>query len=349
MKMRFWRSALRLRHPWAIAIDLNNGGGKSEQDTLFVELTDEQGRTGLGETSPSKIYGDSVDSVCRFLETLDTSPLRFDDVDGSMGYLESLPNAYRPGACALNLALLDGAGRIAGKPVHELLGLTFEDDVHTTSLTIGIDTPEVMARKAAEAGDFEVLKLKLGSPEDRENFLAVRREAPGKRIRVDANASWAGREEALRLIEWLADDGLVEFVEQPLAPDTAPEDLLWLKDRSPLPLFADESYHVASDIARCVDLYHGVNVKLVKAGGASAAKLALEVARKKGLKTMIGCMMESSVLISAGAHLAGLADHLDLDSNMLITNDPYLGAHAHKGRLRFHPDAPETGLRITPR
>jgi L-alanine-DL-glutamate epimerase-like enolase superfamily enzyme len=155
--------------------------------------------------------------------------------------------------------------------------------------------------------------------------------APKKAVRVDANEGWKTKEEALQRIEWLHRDGHVEFVEQPMPSTASRADMRWLKERSPLPLFADESYHNAGDVALAAECFHGVNVKLVKTGGISGAHEALRAARQAGLKTMIGCMIESSILISAGAHLAELADHLDLDGNLLITNDPYAGVTADRG------------------
>jgi L-alanine-DL-glutamate epimerase-like enolase superfamily enzyme len=127
------------------------------------------------------------------------------------------------------------------------------------------------------------------------------------------------------------------------------EDLIWLKSRSPLPLYADESCHTIKDVARCAECFHGVNVKLVKTGGVSMAYATLQAARKAGLKTMIGCMIETSVLVSAAAHLAELADHLDIDGNLLITNDPFAGVTAEKGILSFAAAQEKTGLRVSPR
>jgi L-Ala-D/L-Glu epimerase len=147
------------------------------------------------------------------------------------------------------------------------------------------------------------------------------------------------------MLEWLvATDKKIQFVEQPMPRDTAAKDLLWLKERSPLPLFADESCHTVKDIPRCAECFHGVNVKLVKTGGASMAKETLQAARKAGLQTMIGCMIETSVLISAAAHLAELADFLDIDGNLLITNDPFIGVTARNGILSFAGAPEKNGL-----
>ena len=157
------------------------------------------------------------------------------------------------------------------------------------------------------------------------------------------------KEQALEMMQWLAQDGHIEFVEQPLPAASPLKDWVWLKQRSPLPVFGDESYHHAGDAAQAAQCFHGVNVKLVKTGGISGGFEALHAARKAGLKTMLGCMIETSILISAAAHLAELCDYLDLDGNILITDDPYLGVATNRGLLSF-ANAPEKyGLRVQPR
>lgn len=341
------RFDLALAHSWAIATDVRSGQvqGKSEYPVVFVELTDVLGRKGLGEASPSSQYGESWETVRRFLQRIDPARLSFDDLEAARAYLESLPNPSMPARCAVDIALLDGAARAAGQPLHRFLGLGFPPAGALSSFTIGLDSPDRMEAKAREACRYPVLKMKLGAPTDAANLAALRRAAPTKLIRVDANAAWKTREEALDRIFALADDGNIEFVEQPMPPDVSDADAIWLKERSPLPLVGDESYQDARDAERCARCFHGVNVKLVKTGGVTAAKEALEAARKIGLKTMLGCMIESSVLISAAAHLTALTDWLDLDGNVLITNDPFDGVRNVDGRMTFD-GAPEChGLR----
>ncbi len=345
-QMVSWRFDLSLRHRWTIANDLDQGGGKMVYPVIFLELSDCLGRTGLGEASPSSQYGETHETVSQFLRQIDTQRLSFDDIHGTMEYLDSVGSGNFPAKCAVNLALLDGAAKAAEEPLHAFLKLSFPDPRPITSFSIGIDEPEVMATKTREAESMPILKVKLGGSHDRTTFRAVRNAAPDKIIRVDANAAWTRREQALDNIEWLATDGRVEFVEQPMPPTTPEADLRWLKDRSPLPIFADESYQHANDAVRIAQGFHGVNVKLVKTGGVTTAKSALEAARTQGLKTMIGCMIESSVLISAAAHLAGLADHLDLDGNLLIDNDPYRGVVCDRGRLGFDASPYTAGIQV---
>ncbi len=266
-----------------------------------------------------------------------------------MKYVEGIAPGQFAAKSGLNIALLDGAARKAGKAVYDFLGLGFRDLHHVTSFSIGIDKPEVIYKKVVAAENYPVLKLKVGGPNDRENMKALRDAAPKKWVRVDANEGWKTKEQALEMIEWLAEDGFIQFIEQPMPAGTDPKDLAWLKSRSPLPLVADESYHTAKDVAHCVDCFHGVNVKLCKTGGVSNGYEALKAARQAGLKTMIGCMIETSILISAAAHLAELTDYLDIDGNLLITNDPYLGVTAEKGLLSFAQAPEKIGLRVRER
>ena len=337
---------LLLANPWKIASTKGSGTHR----TVIVELTDADGLAAIGEAAPSVLYGESVEGVLKVLQALDATKLSFSDVPGSMSYLESVPNIPVAARCVLNLALLDGAAKQAGQPLHDYFGLGFRENHHVTSFSIGIDTPESIRRKVLEAAEYPVIKLKVGDPRDRENFAALRSAAPDKPVRVDANEGWKTREDALRMLEWLvATDKNIQFVEQPMPRDARTADLMWLKARSPLPVFADESCHTVNDIPRCAECFHGVNVKLVKTGGVSMAYETLQAARQAGLKTMIGCMIETSVLISAAAHLAELADYLDVDGNLLITNDLFLGVTAKNGILSFASARQKNGLQVSPR
>lgn len=344
MKLKFWRQELHLRYTWRIA-----RGSEDIAPVVLVELSDGQETTGLGEASPIHRYHESAETVEAFCRKVDATRLSFDDVPGSMAYLETVAPGNMAAKCAFNLALLDGAAKRARKPIYDFLGLGFRENHHVTSFTIGIDTPAMIRKKVLEAERFPVLKVKVGVPEDRVIMAAMREAAPGKPLRLDANEGWRTKEEALTRLEWLATDSKIQFVEQPMPASTDPKDLVWLKERSPLPLFADESYHHAKDVAHCAECFHGVNVKLAKTGGISGGFEALNAARKVGLKTMIGCMVETSLLISAAAHLAELCDYLDIDGNVLIKNDPYLGVTTDNGVLSFANTAEKFGLRVRSR
>ena len=344
MKLKFWRADLRLTHTWTIA-----RGSEDVATVVLVELSTADGNSGLGESSPINRYHESVETVEAFCRRVDPAKLSFDDVPGSMKYLEAVAPGNMAAKCALNVALLDGAGRRAGKPIYDIIGLGFRENHHVTSFTLGIDTPDMIRKKALEAERFPVLKLKVGVPQERAILAALREVSPTKPVRVDANEGWKTKEQALERIEWLAKDGRIQFVEQPMPAATNPKDLAWLKARSPLLLFADESYHSAKDAAHCADCFHGVNVKLAKTGGVTGGFAALQAARKLGLKTMVGCMIETSILISAAAHLAELCDHLDIDGNVLISNDPYIGVSSEKGVLSFANAPEKAGLRVRAR
>ena len=344
MKLNHWRKELQLAHTWTIA----RGSSNTAQVNL-VELTDADGRRGFGEASAIARYHESVDTVAAFFAKVDASRLSFNDVPGSLKYLDSVAPGNMAAKCALDIALVDGAAKRVKQAVYDYFGLGFRENHHVTSFSIGIDTPDAIRKKVLAAEPYPVLKLKVGVPGDQVNLAALREVAPTKTVRVDANEAWKTKEAALERLQWLARDPHIQFVEQPMPSTTDPRDLAWLKERSPLPLLADEGYHHAGDVAHCVECYHGVNVKLVKTGGVSPGFEALSAARKAGLKTMIGCMIETSVLISAAAHLAELCDFLDLDGNILTTNDPFLGVAAEKGILSF-ANAPEKfGLRVSPR
>jgi L-Ala-D/L-Glu epimerase len=351
VKLTLQRLSLKLARKWAISSRYGPGGGGGSEsfETAIVQLTDKDQVIGLGEAAPSNRYKESIDSTIDFLNKVDAGKLSFTDVAGSMEYLEALAPGNFAAKGAINIALMDGAGHVTSQAIYDYLKLGFAESKHVTSFSIGIDSPDVIREKVAEAGDYPVLKLKVGAPGDLENLAALRDVAPDKPIRVDANEAWKTKEEALRKLEWLASDGCIEFVEQPMPASTDPKDLAWLKQRAPLPIMADESYRSAADISVCRDCFHAVNVKLVKAGGISGAYEALRAARGNGLKTMLGCMIESSVLITAAAHLAALTDHLDLDGNLLITNDPYVGASARRGMISFAQAPLATGLRVRAR
>jgi L-alanine-DL-glutamate epimerase-like enolase superfamily enzyme len=351
MKIKIWTAELILANPWAIASDVKNGtaAGKKSGVVYLVELTDETGLKGLGEASPPARYKESPATANEFLHKVDASKLSFDDIPGSMAYLETIAPGNYSAKNAINIALVDAVAKRAGKPVYDWLGLGFTENKHLTSFTIGIDTPDMIRTKVKDAANYPILKLKVGSPDDRENMKALRDAAPTKTVRVDGNEGWKTKEEALKNIEWFAQDKHVEYIEQPMPAATPLKDMIWLKERSPLPLFGDESYHHAKDIDYVAQCFHGVNVKLVKTGGITPAFDALTAARKAGMKTMIGCMIESSVLITAAAHLAELADHLDIDGNLLITNDPFIGSSGKDGKVSFANTPEKIGLRVRAR
>lgn len=312
----------------------------------MVELTSADGITGLGEAAPISRYKESAKSVETFLNKVDLNRLTGGSISDAMVYLDELSPHDMAAKCALNIALIDIDAKRSGKAIYDFCGLGFSEQKHVTSFSVSLGTPAEIRDKVLAAQAYPILKLKVGGRDDQAAVSALREVAPEKMIRVDANEAWTSKEEALKNIEWLAGDKYIQFVEQPLTASTPDRDWIWLKQRSPLPIFADESHHHAKDTGLAAECFHGVNVKLVKTGGVSGAFEALLAAKRAGLMTMLGCMIETSVLISAAAHLAELADYLDLDGNLLINNDPYRGVTAENGILSFANAPGKTGLRV---
>jgi L-alanine-DL-glutamate epimerase-like enolase superfamily enzyme len=205
----------------------------------------------------------------------------------------------------------------------------------STSFTIGIDTPEVVREKTLEcAGKFNVLKVKVGLDTDKEMIETIR-SVTDVPIAVDANQGWTDRFKALDMIYWLREHGVV-LVEQPMAKGRI-EDLVWLNERSPLPIYGDESIQGVDDVRRAVGVFKGINIKLMKCGGLRNAHKMVELARALGLKVMLGCMTETSCAVSAAAQLSPAVDFADLDGNLLISNDLFTGVTVVDGKLTLPP------------
>lgn len=326
---------LRLRHTFTIA--------RGSQDVVrTVGLTLERdGLTGYGATTPNAFYGFDADAARRDLDDLapwleTQNPIHYRDLLADAA--ERL--AHNPQAlCALDLAVHDWAAKRLGAPLHRVFGL---DPAHVpaTCYTIGIDTIPRMIEKMEEFRDFPIFKIKLGTDNDLEILRALR-ERTRAIFRVDANCAWTP-DETLRKAAAMRELG-VEFIEQPLRPedlDAMPE----LFERSPLPLIADESSVLPSDVPRLAGRFHGINIKLVKCGGIQPALRMIELARAFGMKIMIGCMIESSVGCAAAAQIGPLVDYLDIDGMLLIDNDPFTGLTIEAGRPRL-TDAPGLGVR----
>ena len=321
---------LQLKHPFKIARRATDAA----RQVVSVEIDG-----GIGETAPARFYGETVETVTVALETIAPAlPTNLDAIHDVMAAVETTLGGNYAAKSAIDMALHDRLGKKIGVPLYQLWGLN-PQNTPCTSFTIGLDAPEVMAEKTRDAEAYPILKVKLGTPRDIEIIQAFR-EVTDKPIYIDANTAWTPKA-AVRKIRELAQYG-VELIEQP----TQPHDLAGLKfvrENSDLPIIADESVKRASDIPALVGCVDGINIKLVKCGGLLEARRMIHVARAHGLLVMIGCMIESSLGITAAAHLTPLVDYADLDGNLLITNDPYTGVTLDNGKLIL-PKHPGIGV-----
>ncbi len=326
---------LMLRHTWTTTMSAS-----TYRDTLFVRFTHD-GVTGVGEGAPIVRYNEDAKTGQQALESIrgvieSADPWQFDKV--MHGVFANLPG-NKAAKAALDIALMDWVGNKLGVPLYRYFGLD-PKDAPVTMFSIGIDTPEITKQKTREAAEFPILKIKVGLDTDEATIDAVR-SVTDKPLRVDANEGWTDREIAVRKINWLATKG-VQFVEQPMPADRL-DDIAWVKQRVSLPLIADEAVTHPDTIPKLVGIFDGVNVKLDKAGGIQEAYRWISMAKALGLKTMLGCMVSSSVSVTAAAHLSPLVDYADLDGNLLISNDPYSGVTVEKGKLIL-PSQPGLGL-----
>ena len=324
---------LNLETPFRIA-----HGTSLARHNVLVRIGDGE-HEGLGEAAPVRQHRETQDGVLAYLSSL--PPLSENPF-----HLEELLAALHPGSqsarAAIDIALHDLIGKRLGIPLYRLFGLNPESSP-PTSMTISIGTAEEVQGWARDAAKrFSILKLKLGQDHSLEIVRAVR-AVTDARLVADANCAWTV-EQALSLIPALADLGL-EWIEQPL-PEEDLDDLRQIREASPLPIFADEPVRTSRDIPRLAGCVDGVNIKVMKAGGLREAQRMIAVARVHGLQVMLGCMLETSVGITAAAHLAPLVDWADLDGNQTVTNDPFTGLQVEKGRIVL-PDGP--GLGVQPR
>ena len=326
---------LNLRHTWTTTMS-----SSEFRETLHLRFRS-QGTTGRGEGAPIVRYKESaqtarkaVESVAEYLKTAD--PWKFSKVLGEV--FRRIGGEWAAKA-AIDIALMDWAGQKLGVPLYRYFGLDARD-APVTTFSIGMDKPDVVRRKILEAEQFPVLKIKVGLDSD-EEMLASVRGVTKKPLRVDANEGWKSREEAVRKINWLESQG-VEFIEQPM-PASMIGDIRWVRSKVHIPIIADEACLHPRDIPELATAYDGVNVKIDKCGGMLEAFRMIQVARSLGLKVMLGCMVSSSVAVTAAAHLSPLVDYADLDGNLLISNDPYTGVLVERGKLVL-PNRPGLGL-----
>lgn len=336
MNLSFQPLDLKLRHSFRIAREI-----RDVQNNIILLLRDEEGITGLGEAAPTRFFGEDTKGVTQALtQSVDllknADPFQIEDITNCLK--DKFPKNATARA-AIDIALHDIIGKKLQIPLYRYLGLN-RHETKVTSFTIGIDTLEKMCRKVEEAKDFPVLKIKVGFENDIE-ILKELRKITNAVFRVDANTGWTV-EEAIKKMNIMEELG-VELVEQPF-PIGSIEALRKVRRFTKIPIFADEEVKNSSDVPLLSGAVDGINIKLMKCGGIREALRMIATARAHGLRIMIGCNIESSVSITAAAHLTPLADYADLDGHLLVTNDPYSGVTVDKGKLTL-PEG--NGLGVT--
>jgi len=338
MKLSHQTIELNPTHPFVIA-----RGGYAHHRNVIVRLSGDDGVEGFGEAAPNKYYGESVSTVIaalgQFKPVLERAdPFALESIEAN---LHRVLRGNASAKSAISAALHDLIGKKLGLPVYRLWGLDAAA-APQSSFTIAIAENHELERRVAEAREYPILKIKLGTDRDMEIVRIIRNAAPEKRLRVDANAAWTAKH-AVRMSDFLADNQ-VEMLEQPV-PANDIEGLRFVRKRSKLPVFADESCLVATDVARLAGAVDGINIKLAKCGSLREALRMVHAARALDMQVMAGCMIESSLGISAIAQISPLLDSADFDGAALLSNDPYNGATIHGGSIQL-TDGP--GLGATP-
>ncbi|MEO8910379.1 MAG: dipeptide epimerase [Gemmatimonadaceae bacterium] len=340
MKLSHQTIELMPTHPFVIA-----RGGYAQHRTVIVRITDDHGLEGFGEAAPNRYYGESVETVVAALGQFKPLLQRMDPI--SLESIEaSMSRTLRGNAsakAAVSSALHDLVGKRFGLAVHRLWGLD-PAAAPQSSFTIAIADNNVLEERVKEARDYPILKIKLGTDRDTEIVRIIRTAAPDKRLRVDANAAWTAKH-AVRMSDFLADNG-VEMLEQPVAANDI-EGLRFVRRHSKLPVYADESCLVATDIAKLAGAVDGINIKLAKCGSLREALRMVHTARSLDMQVMAGCMIESSLGISAIAQLAPLLDSTDFDGAALLSSDPFRGTTIAHGQVKLS-DGPGLGVLPSP-
>jgi len=329
---------LMLRHTWTTTMS-----SSAYRDTVNVRYQ-RDGITGYGEGAPIIRYDETPEKALKAIEAIlpqiaAGDPKKFDKLLAEVR--SSLGEGEHAAMAAVDIAICDWITKRLGIPLYEYFGLD-RKDAPVTTFSIGIDTPEITRQKTLEAADYPVLKVKVGLKTDEATIEAIR-SVTKKPLRVDANEGWTDKEEAIRKINWLETQG-VELIEQPM-PAHMFEETKYVRSKVHLPIIADEACTSAAMIARLPEAYDGVNVKLDKAGGVMESYRWIKMARAFNLKVMLGCMVSSSCSCTAAAHLSPLVDYPDLDGNLLIANDPFVGVKVEKGKLIL-PTGPGLGLKL---
>jgi len=330
MKLTYRPYELELRHPFTIS-----GFSRTSTPLMLVELSHE-GFTGHGEASMVPYMGESHQSAADFLNRIDVAQFQYPfDYAQIINYLDNIGPGQPAIKAAIDIALHDLDGKLQNKPCWQLLGSN-PVLMPITSVTIGIDTQEVILKKVAEAAEAKVIKVKLGRDTDK-MLIDTIRSVTNVPLYVDANQGWTDRQQSLDMTHWLQEQG-VQLIEQPF-PKTDTASNAWLTERSPIPIIGDEAVQRLADVDKAAGVYHGINVKLMKSAGMYEAQQMIHRARQLDLMILIGCMSETSCATLAAAALAPQCHWADLDGPFLTRNNPYAEPEFKDGKWVLSGDA----------
>jgi L-alanine-DL-glutamate epimerase-like enolase superfamily enzyme len=329
MKLTYQKYDLHLRHPFRIAVYT-----RTYTPIVLIQIAHE-GIIGYGECSMPQYLGETQETAAAFFEWVEAEkiltqvPPNTIDIHAIMAEIERLKSGNTAAKAAIDIALHDLKGKIEKRSVWQILG-SQPNPMPKTSYTIGIDTPSVLRQKVAESAGFDILKIKLGSDDDKQIIRTIR-EVSDKPLYVDANQGWADVSFALDMIHWLREQGVL-LIEQPMLK-TDLEGNARVTEGSPLPILADESFQRLTDFERISGAFHGVNIKLMKATGLCEAQKMVAEARRRQMRIMVGCMSETSCGIMAAAALAPQCDYADLDTTWLVSNNPFESPILRGGKI----------------
>ena len=330
MKLSYQPFDLLLKHTFTIS-----GHSRASTPLMLVQL-EHEGLIGYGEASMVPYLGESIQTATNFLGKIKPAQFKLPfDFVAIHTYLDNIAPGNTAIKAAVDIALHDLHGKLTDTPCWQLIQSN-PVLMPPTSFTIGIDTPDAMRDKALEAKDFKIIKIKLGGEGDKERIAAIR-SVTNVPLYVDINQGWTDRNLALEMIWWLFEQGVI-LLEQPM-PKQDVEGNAWITSQSPIPIIGDEAVQRLVDVEKAVDVYHGINVKLMKSGGMFEAKQMIDKARQCGLKVLIGCMSESSCATLAAAALAPQCDWADIDGPFLTTNNPYAAPAFGDGKYLLTNDA----------
>ena len=338
MKLSFLPQTLKFKRPFSIA-----HGSRDTTPVVFTRL-EHEGIIGYGEASMPPYLGEDHQTVLGFVTKAEKLLRGFshpEEIEAILFEVDKIEKGNTAAKASVDIALHDLVGKIQNKSCHEMFSADSKK-ILFTAYTIPIDESKGIQSRVEEARDYKILKVKLGSADDKQIIEEIRK-ITDKEIIVDANEGWTDKNFSLEMIHWLAERKII-FVEQPM-PKEQLDDIAWLTSKSPIPIIADEGVQRISDIEKIKGAYSGINIKLMKCTGLHEAHKMILQARKYGMKIMIGCMSETSCAVSAAAQLAPLVDWIDLDGPLLIKEDYFDGVKFSEGKILLNN---MSGIGVTP-